>query len=170
DRRLRALSIHGTGPPTLPDRQAPLETNPLSFWWDSQSNRRALNGCTNSAFEIKQAALWPVAAEPWLPYAKRRRGQLPAFADGCSAPTSAPVKIEHAMRNSIYRRAGESSSHPAIPLAASGGEGRYHWYMYGRFLHTSPPTQLVELAQPGVHQILVVDDAGNLDKLDITVE
>ena len=69
------------------------------------------------------------------------------------------------MRRSFWM---SSRSSPSVPLVASGGEGRYHWYLDGRYLHTSPPVTTTELSSRGTHQLLVVDDAGNLDKIDIT--
>jgi penicillin-binding protein 1C len=169
-RRLQAWTINGTIPPTLPDRQIPLQSNPLTFLQDAASKRRVLSHCLSNSYEAKSVALWPLAVEPWLSSSQRRRNQVPPFAEGCGITNAIPVKIEHTAHNTIYRRAGSSASAPVIPLVASGGDGRYHWYMDGRYLHTSPPTQTVELSEPGNHQILVVDDAGNLDKLDITVE
>lgn len=169
-RRLQAWTVNGTIPPTLPDRQMPLEPNPLTVLQDAASKRRVLSHCLSNSYEAKSVALWPLAVEPWLSSSQRRRNQVPPFAESCGITNAIPVKIEHTAHNTIYRRAGSSASAPVIPLVASGGDGRYHWYMDGRYLHTSPPTQTVELSEPGNHQILVVDDAGNLDKLDITVE
>jgi penicillin-binding protein 1C len=169
-RQAQAWTIKGTVPPTWADRQMPLLPNPLPYWQDPNTNKRVHSGCLTPGAMQKYAALWPSALEPWLPRDWRRQGQLPALAKGCDAIGAVPVKIEQIAPNTIYRRAGSGDSPPRVPLLASGGEGRYHWYVDGRFLHSSPPTQTLELVSPGTHQILVVDDAGNLDKIDVTLE
>ena len=75
------------------------------------------------------------------------------------------MRIEQLASDRIYRKAGGAGADPEITLMASGGEGRYHWYLNGIFQHSSPPLHKVALTQPGEQQILVVDDAGNLDKV-----
>lgn len=169
-RRAQAWTIKGTVPPTWADRQMPLLPNPLPYWQDPRSQKRVHSGCLTPGATQKFAALWPSALEPWLPRDRRRQGQLPSFAPGCDTTGAAPVRIEQIASNTIYRRAGSDDPPPRIPLLASGGEGRYHWYVDGRYLHSSPPTQTLELVSPGAHQILVVDDAGNLDKIDVILE
>lgn len=169
-RRAQAWTIKGTVPPTWADRQMPLLPNPLPYWQDPRSQKRVHSGCLTPGATQKFAALWPSALEPWLPRDRRRQGQLPSFAPGCDTTGAAPVRIEQIAPNTIYRRAGSDDPPPRIPLLASGGEGRYHWYVDGRYLHSAPPTQTLELVSPGAHQILVVDDAGNLDKIDVTLE
>lgn len=168
--RAQAWTINGTVPPTWADRQMPLVTNPLPYWQDPNTGKRLHPGCLREGAAQKFAALWPSAVEPWLPSDRRRRMQLPAFADNCGAAGVMPVQIEQIAPNTIYRRAGSDDPPPSVPLLASGGEGRYHWYLDGRYLHSSPPAETLELPSVGVHQLLVVDDAGNLDKIDITLE
>lgn len=169
-RRLESWTIKGTVPPTLADRQMPLLPNPLPYWQDLLTHKRVHSGCLTPGAAQNFAALWPSAVEPWLPQKRRRQGQLPAFADTCNAVGEVPVRIEQIAPNTIYRKAGVDDPSPSVPLVASGGEGRYHWYLDGRYLHTSPPVTTTELSSRGTHQLLVVDDAGNLDKIDITLE
>jgi penicillin-binding protein 1C len=169
-RRAQAWTIKGTVPPTWADRQMPLLPNPINYWQDSRTGKRVHSGCLTAGTTQKYAALWPSAVEPWLPRDWRRHGQLPAFADTCKATGEIPVRIEHIAPNTIYRKAGSNDPSPRVPLIASGGEGRYHWYLNGRYLHSAPPAKTLELPSSGIHQLLVVDDAGNLDKIDITLE
>lgn len=169
-RRAQAWTIKGTIPPTWADRQMPLLPNPLPYWQDSLTHKRVHSGCLTTGATQKFAALWPSAIEPWLPRDRRRQGQLPPFAEACKATGEVPVRIEHIAPNTIYRKAGSGDPAPRVPLVASGGEGHYHWYLNGRYLHSSPPDNALELRSPGGHQLLVVDDAGNLDKIDITLE
>lgn len=169
-RQLQAWTIKGTVPPTWADRQMPLLPNPLPYWADPATHTRVHSGCFTANATQHFAALWPSAIEPWLPRHLRRRAQLPSFAAACGAGGDVPVRIEQIAPNSIYRKAKSQDPAPRIPLVASGGEGRYHWYLNGRYLHSSPPTQTLELSSKGAHQLLVVDEAGNLDKIDISLE
>jgi penicillin-binding protein 1C len=168
-RRLTAWIIQDTVPPTWPDRHNPLAVNPLPYWVDRTSGRRLQASCLSGDYEQRQAALWPSALEPWLPSHWRRSRQLPPLAQSCISMGRDPVRIEHLTPDRIYRRAGHSGADPEITLTASGGEGRYHWYVNGIFQHTSPPAYKLALTQSGEQQILVVDDAGNLDKVEIRV-
>lgn len=169
-RRLQAWTINGTVPPTWADRQMPLTPNPQPYWLDPDTQARVHSSCLPPGATQQFAALWPSVVEPWLPHHRRRRVQLPAFAEACGAVGEVPVRIEQIAPNTIYRKAGSGDPSPKVPLLASGGEGRYHWYLDGRYLHTSPPAKALEFPSTGVHQLLVVDDAGNLDKIDITYE
>lgn len=168
-KRLLAWTIQDTVPPTWPDRQNPLGANPLVYWVDSGTGRRLHTTCLSAQYEERRAALWPLSLEPWLPAPWRRSRQLPLLARECVAVGGAPVRIEQLTPDRIFRRAGNTGADPEITLTASGGEGRYHWYLNGVFQHTSPPLHKVALTQPGAQQILVVDDAGNLDKVEIRV-
>ena len=168
--RWQAWTIAGTVPPSWPDPQAALTPNPLPYFVDSRSQKRLHPGCLGDRYETKTAALWPSAVEPWLPSNWRRARQLPGLAPGCPLKGNNPVRIEQLAENTIYRRAGDAGAQPEIALTASGGEGGYHWYLNGAFLHSSPPVQRLRLMDSGQQQILVIDDAGNLDKIDITVE
>lgn len=169
-RRWRAWTLAGTVPPTWSDRQSTLQANPQPIWVDRRTGKRRTPGCMTEEYERKDVALWPSAVEPWLPPNWRRARQLPEFAPDCPIAGKSAVRIEQVAQNTIYRKAGSNGSIPEIALRASGGEGRYHWYLNGTFQHSSPPVQRLQLAQPGQQQILVVDDAGNLDKIDIRVE
>jgi penicillin-binding protein 1C len=168
-KRLSAWIIQDTVPPTWPDRQNPLAANPLSYWVDRTINKRLHTTCLTGDYEQRQAAVWPSALETWLPIHWRRSHQLPPLARECAAMGNNPVRIEQLASDRIYRKAGSAGSAPEITLMASGGEGRYHWYLNGVFQHSSPPIHKLALTQPGEQQILVVDDAGNLDKVEIRV-
>ena len=70
-----------------------------------------------------------------------------------------------------YRAVGAAGGAPLVALAATGGEGRRDWYLDGTYLFSATPGQVIPqpLAGPGAHQIVVVDESGNIDKVEVRV-
>ena len=60
---------------------------------------------------------------------------------------------------------------PGVTLQAIGGSGRYHWYINGvrRYSGSSERVIIHTLKEKGRVQIVVVDDAGSVDKVNVRV-
>jgi penicillin-binding protein 1C len=154
------------------------QTNPLSFWVNAASNLRVDGHCEQSTKPIKKqkktVALWPKVLEPWLSKDLRRAHQIPAVDGGCQhqvITAASTLKITGVVQNSLYRSAGNSTVHPSVSLQAIGGSGKYHWYINGVRRYSGSSTRVIPhpLKESGDVQILVVDDNGNIDKVDIVV-
>lgn len=154
------------------------QTNPFNYWVNPTTGLRVDAHCyqTEGSIHKKQqkAALWPKVLEPWLPYHWRRASQIPAPDGRCSqqvigAPST--LRITGIEPGSVYRSAGSSTVRPSVTLQAIGGSGNYHWYINGLRRYSGSSARVISypLEQTGALQILVIDDSGNVDKVDISV-
>jgi len=166
-----AWIIDGNIPPNWPDPLAPLATNPRQLYINPQNGHRVNAHCMTPRVELRQVALWPRAMEPWLPNRLRRRQQLPPLAEHCQPALgdAAPIKISSIDHGAIIRTVANNTQPPAIPLQANGGEGKLHWYINGVFHRSAQPASklLYQLKQQGKKEIVVIDDAGNTDRVMI---
>ncbi len=169
--RREAWLIDAVAPNTLVDPEAAAMQNPLRFW--SVAGERVNGHCAREGAEPHLVALWPSALESWLPRAWRRRTQVPNLAEGCQprAVTWSPLTIDGMPPGTVVTAPSNQATALTLPLQAAGGEGQYHWYVNGQSLGGTPTAQspLLTLADPGMYQIVVVDEAGNLDKREVTV-
>ena len=159
------------------------QTNPFSFWVNTATGLRVDSHCGQGKDgrrisvvrkQKKSVALWPKVLDPWLPQNVRRKAQIPSADSSCNQQiiaTSSTLKITGLVPNSIYRAAGSSTVYPSVTLHAIGGSGNYHWYINGVRRYSGSSTRVIPhpLKKKGKVQILVVDDSGNIDKVDISV-
>ncbi|OMH34058.1 penicillin-binding protein 1C [Motiliproteus sp. MSK22-1] len=154
------------------------QTNPFTFWINTATGLRVDSHCGDTDEPVikqkKTVALWPKVLDPWLPAKIRRATQIPFIDSSCDQhiiDTSSTLKITGIVANSIYRAAGSSTVYPSVTLQAIGGNGNYHWYINGVRRYSGSGRRVIPhpLKERGDVQILVVDDSGNIDKLDIRV-
>ena len=154
------------------------QTNPASFWVDTSTGLRTNQTCHahNSQVLTKKisVALWPKVLDPWLPAQQRRNTLIPGINPGCQNAIStsySTLRITGVVANSIYRSASNSTLRPSLNLQAVGGSGQYHWYINGEWKYSIAAHNVIphSLTQLGNVQIVVVDDSGNVDKVDIQV-
>lgn len=171
--RQLAWIINKTIPPSWPDKTQPLQPNPLTVLVDAESKKRIHSGCRFTDTETIALALWPVALEPWLPKKYRRKSQLPAFSENCDHPiSSGNVFISGIADDTVFQAPVNTNKLPSVPLLAQGGEGRYHWYINGEYHHSSNPlvTSHFTPTARGEYQVVVSDETGNTDIVNITVQ
>lgn len=173
----RAWIIHQTVPPTFPDKNT-THTNPLVYWVDKHRQRRTNTPCllhnpTNKT-EKQSSALWPITLEPWLHNSHRRSTLLPNFDPDCHPPsnTSAALSIVGISPNTQLQSISQESDKPRITLKAIGGEGQHHWYINGTYQYSASPyaPKAYEFYQKKAYEIAVLDDAGNTDRVMVTVQ
>ena len=91
--------------------------------------------------------------------------------DDCSNAADAPsgVKIAGIPDGAVYRGIGTPRQAPAVELKAIGASGSLHWYIDGRLRYSVEADQVVShrLQGMGTRQLLVQDDSGGIDKIDI---
>jgi penicillin-binding protein 1C len=173
----QAWTIAGLVPPTWHGGDAgSWQANPLPYWVNRKTGKLVNPDCLVTDTVKKSAALWPKVLSPWLPYKYRREGQIPSLDASCqtiSTLASSGLKITGIEADSVYRSASNSTVLPEVTLQAIGGSGSYHWYINGALVYSGKGSGngIVHLLDsPGKQQILVADDAGNVDKVNVMVD
>ena len=71
----------------------------------------------------------------------------------------------------VYRGLGRPRQAPLIELKAVGASGDLHWYIDGRLQYSVSPERAVShrLVGKGTQQVLVQDDSGGSDRVEIAV-
>lgn len=169
----KAWLLEGTAPPTLNEvGSAPVE--PLVRLNLDAEGKRLLPGCEGDVIKTEEMALWPRVLEPWLPDNLKAEHLLPPLAPGCTGPASGQteLRILDIKHKGIYRRVSASNPSLRLELKAIGGQGQRHWYLNGRHIASTGPQEshFVELSRPGPVQIMVIDEAGNLDQKSIHLQ
>ncbi|WDE12613.1 penicillin-binding protein 1C [Thalassomonas haliotis] len=146
----------------------------FNYWFNPENNLRVSMDCRAENKQSKQVALWPKMLEPWLSKNRRREALVPPLDPSCrhaSPPAGASLKITGIAPNSVYRKAGENGKAPSVWLKSIGGTGIKHWYINGNPGYQTNPGQGIEhlLSKPGKQQILVQDQQGNTDMINISV-
>ena len=173
--RHKAWVLDDIIPPTWHGADADLyQRNPLQYQINADTGLLLTGNCNVKTISHKTLAWWPTVLEPWLPKAFTRHGQLPEQDPACKGldtTTASKLQITAITPNATYSRAAGADSNPSVPLKAMGGSGKYHWYINGEHQYTTAPSNVIPhpLTKPGTIQILVTDDAGNIDKLSIQV-
>lgn len=172
---LSAWIINDTVPPTFAETNSN-QLNPFTFWFDAQNKHRINSGChlTLTQDLQKSVALWPAPVEPWIPYRLRRAQQIPDYVANCDGVPTSPqgIHITGIEGGTRFKSPVNQNLKPRLDLMAVGGDGNQHWYINGRFHHSSRPLAKMafNLALAGENQILVVDDAGNTDMVQVILE
>ncbi|MNK88482.1 penicillin-binding protein 1C [compost metagenome] len=109
-------------------------------------------------------ALWPLSLEPWRTPGERRQALL---ASGCageeqSADLQAPIRILALGEGNLIR-----SQRYRLQPRVLGGVGKPHWFLNGQRLRWDGDQVLSEA---GRYQLVVVDEAGNSDRIEFRLE
>ncbi|SMF47247.1 penicillin-binding protein 1C [Alteromonadaceae bacterium Bs31] len=170
-KRLKAWIIDDTVPPTGVTQQGSLLGNPYTYWLDTHTGKRVHSYCKTEQRVKNTVALWPASLEPWLAEKHRRHKQIPALSENCSQLVAnfSGLQITALEEGSIFQSPVNMSTAPNIPLQASGGEGKQDWYVNGLYHHSAYAMNAasLQLKQKGEYQIVVSDESGNVDKVNI---
>ncbi|MBU0969303.1 MAG: penicillin-binding protein 1C [Proteobacteria bacterium] len=170
--RHRAWILDHQIPPTLTQPLGEGSSKAFSlvqtFWVDPAGNRA---GPLCGGIKKVSLALWPRAAEPWLPAKWRQNRRIPPASDQCTdlAPlTDSGLQIVSIFDNSLLTRPPGHEKAPMIPLRTLGGQGRHYWFLNARPLDNMDKKnqaneKFMPLPEPGTYQLAVMDEAGNSD-------
>ena len=167
-----AWVLEGVVPPTLhelPD----LTTQRLitQIWVDPVSGLRVDPSCAKrSPLLTRKIALWPEAAEPWLPTFWRNQQRLPSLAPECAlfAAEQKTIRITTWPDKALVKIPPHGGELRA-DLMAQGGSGARDWYVDGRYVGSSERALSYQFSSVGLHQISVVDEQGNRDMIQLTI-
>jgi len=138
-RKLTALVLDDTIPPTFPERQARLwQSGRVRFEIDSHSGERLSATCSGH-FErqTRELARWPALATPWLSAAQQRAQQLPPLANDCppdGLDNPGVLHIDGLNDRSTLIRAPNSAHAPRLNLRALGSAAAIQWLLDGRHI------------------------------------
>lgn len=159
--RQSAWLLEGRDPPTLPD---PMDwPSPLRRVAVTAQGKPTLTRCGDAEGQIWRA-LWPLALEPWREPAERRQALL---AKGCEGEVSgadlqAPIRIVALGEGNLIR-----SQRYRLQPRVLGGVGKSFWFLNGQRLRWDGDQVL---SAAGRYQLVVVDEAGNSDRIEFRLE
>lgn len=148
--------------------------NPLPIWVNPENNKAVHQGCKIAAKPIKkQIALWPRAAEPWIPLQYRFYRQIPRTDQSCAIPPRynvRPLSITNLDSGNQFQLGNEKDP-LLLNVSIVGGSGEIQWYLNGHFLDISQPGHRfpVTIQKRGRHQLLALDQDGNMDRVEFIV-
>jgi penicillin-binding protein 1C len=164
-RQLSAWVLDGTVPKTMSEQSLTMKV------WYNAKGERVTPRCERGQLRSADLVLWPVALEPWLSQRQRRSGLLEEMSPACQAVNQkvVEIKITSVADNSFYQFDGHGLS---LQLLAQGGNGERAWYLNGKYLATSAANQAQDLKieQRGKYQLSVLDERGNSDVINFSLQ
>jgi penicillin-binding protein 1C len=176
-----AWVINNAVPPTLPSQHDLSWSAGLkSFWVNPRTGLRVNADCSSAGRVRYSKAQWPFELLPWLSPDVRQRMRLPDFDASCPPSLLTAGKralsIESFVDQSIVRlpRGGQAAAGKAgieVVLSAVGGYGDYSWLLDGYPIGRDEGGAGLRYAftEPGDYELMVMDDADNVDKINIRV-
>lgn len=159
--RQSAWLLEERDPPTLPD---PLDwPSPLRQVALTDQGKPTLARCREAAGSGWRA-LWPLSLEPWRAFGERRQAVLAGGCAGEAARTElqAPIRILALGEGNLIR-----SERYRLQPRVLGGVGKPFWFLNGQRLRWDGDQVL---SKAGRYQLVVVDEAGNSDRIEFRLE
>ena len=109
-------------------------------------------------------ALWPLSLEPWRAPGERRKALLASSCEGEAqgADLQAPIRIVALGEGNLIR-----SQRYRLQPRVLGGVGKPFWFLNGQRLRWDGDQVL---SKAGRYQLVVVDEAGNSDRVEFRLE
>lgn len=172
----QAWVVDRVAPATLPlfSENKDWYQNPLQFTVNTQTGLRVDASCAVTSVKRQQVALWPNLLETWIEPRYRRSHQIPGYDPACPHPVSSysgEMRIVGVANDTVLRSAGHSDQPPIISATVIGATGHRGWYLNGRKITTESLASQIKLELPdtGSYQLLVIDETGNLAKVEFRV-
>ncbi len=166
-----AWLLNDIAPPTFADRLRDSAAH-YTDYRDAATGLRVRSGCAEGKMTAVAMARWPAVLEPWLSNPLRQRALPPAWAPKCAGTRGpeAGLRIVGLSDGEVIRRAGNGPP-PELRLAVRGGQQELIWLLNGRQIGRVRAGEALpyRFAQPGRHHITVMDDAGQHDRVHISV-
>ncbi|WP_300668441.1 penicillin-binding protein 1C [Desulfoluna sp.] len=175
DQPRTAWLLDRTAPPTLTatrDTPGPAVT-PLRLTTTPDGAYRLSRACARGRATVETSrVLWPVALESWLPASLRRRALIPPLAPDCLGASDIiidePIRIEGLEDEEVLMKKDFTHGYPDFSLRVQGGNGPWYWFE-NSVLVAQGTHFFFQPKQPGVYQILVVDQSGAVDQIRVSV-
>lgn len=172
-RRRQAWVLDGQLPPTLPERDAPLQ-RPLrvQVQVDALSGKRLSADCSLPHPQVQQRQLqqWPVRLGPWLSSAERAASALPALAADCrddGLRQAALLQVEGLVEGAAIAAAPGALRRPSLRLRALGAAGSVDWLHDGRWVARTHDSAGFDFdpGAAGAHTLTALGSDGNWQRV-----
>lgn len=148
--------------------------NPFQFWINPDTGLLIDSTCNVERREKRQLALWPKILEPWITPQLRRHTAIPATDPTCPHPIKTNVgqlRISGIKNNAVFRSPADSDISPIITARVINANGKRWWFFDGKRVEAKEHANTIalQLEEVGHHQLVIVDETGNLAKVDFNL-
>lgn len=161
----RAWVLDNTVPMTISDQ--PL----IRKLWYNAVGERVTPRCDGSRLTSRIVARWPIELEPWLSAEQKQNQRFGAVSKACQQflHERERIKISSVAEQSVYQYNPLGLN---LQLKALGGGKHRYWYLNGGYLAETGADQVYNMTvrTKGRFQIAVVDEQGNSDVVEMSVE
>ena len=164
-----------TAPKTLTSQKGNLgpAVKELDLILTADGGYRIPGGCDLEGSGMKKRIrLWPIELESWLPPCRRRAALIPRIHPRCSQTNQVlrnePVKIMGLHNGNKIVRKDKTSQYPVFTLKARGGTGPWYWFENSVMAEQGAEFRFTP-RHAGDYQLLVVDQSGAMDKIEVIV-
>jgi penicillin-binding protein 1C len=174
DHRVKVLApLHAVPTAPCPYHQA--------YEVDRETARAVLPACrlADHVYDRKSFVVLPSSVNAWLAERHRAIPERPVFAEACTAEAlvgttaGAPTMIAPSEGQIVTLIPGVPANHQSVALAVATRAASVSWFVDGELVGTAPASERLYWAPtPGIHDVLVADDAGRKArrKLDVRLE
>lgn len=172
-RKLPALLLNRSVPPTFPDREIDVwRGGQLQFWRDPKSGARRNLSCLRADSQVVTVARWPALSYPWLSRRMRLRSELPALAAGCVPDDySTGIRIAGLVDGVVLRNPSNRAGAIRTRAQALGSDGEIRWLLDDRYFASSQRDANIEVRfeRDGDHRLVAIDSAGRFASVNVRV-
>lgn len=162
-------------PPTL-DALNILQNNTYrSGWmtiWVNDKGKRVASDCSGA--QERKIALWPIALDKWLRPEERRGTLIPPMDKDCPVLTEnnyAQLIITGIIDHQVLKPL-PGKTELTLPLNSIGGYGSRWWFLDGQLVAelSADKNLSLTLSAKGKHNLLLLDESGQIDRIAFTLE
>ncbi len=146
------------------------------FWVNPVTGLRVNASCHSEQRVWRSAVQWPFELFPWLSSTLIEQMRLPGFDASCPgallSSKARSLSIESFVDNSIVRLPQVANSEGIeLELQAVGGQGEYNWLVDGYPVGQDAGGRGLRhtFSEPGEYELMVMDEASNVDKINIRI-
>lgn len=151
------------------------QSNPYQYWVNSKTGLMVDASCKAEQRERRKKVLWPRILEPWISPHLRRQRAIPLSDPSCPYALNSQLgqlRISGVSEGTIIRSAGASKEMPVVSASVIGARGKRWWFLNGVKQNAAEFSESIslKLGATGSKQLVVVDETGNIVKVEFEVQ